>query len=31
MEKLNEDLNNGIVPPELDFSNGFATGSNIEI
>jgi len=21
MEKLNEDLNNGIVPPELDFSN----------
>jgi hypothetical protein len=28
MEKLNEDLNNGIVPPELDFSN--RTESNID-
>jgi hypothetical protein len=28
MEKLNEDLNNGIVPPELDFSN--RTETNID-
>lgn len=30
MEKINEDLNNGIVPPELDFSNGFGTGTTID-
>jgi hypothetical protein len=30
MEKINQDLGNGIVPPELDFSNGFGFGSNID-
>jgi hypothetical protein len=30
MEKLNENLNNGIVPPELDLSQGFGTRVNID-
>jgi hypothetical protein len=30
MEKLNEGLNNGIVPPELDVSNGFGSGTTLD-
>jgi hypothetical protein len=30
ISKLERDLNNGIVPPELDFSNGFGSGTNID-